>query len=134
VVIEWRTANGDYNRLPALVADLVVVGPQAAARAAREATSTIPIVIAMYDYDPMSFGLIESFAYPYFAISTTTKTPPRGRGLGRTLVSSSTSFFLSLVISAAYAVSPSPSQRRRSREARRWRVRRRKLQEPSPDR
>src|SRR5262245_16401224 len=71
VRLEYRRAEGHVERLPHLAQELVelkvnviVVGPQAAARAAREATSTIPIVIATYDYDPMTFGLIESFNRP----------------------------------------------------------------------
>jgi ABC-type uncharacterized transport system substrate-binding protein len=51
VVIEWRLADGDYARAPELVADLVqrkvdviVVDGTQAARAAVQATSTIPIV------------------------------------------------------------------------------------------
>jgi ABC-type uncharacterized transport system substrate-binding protein len=71
IKLEYRRAEGHVERLPRLAqelvelkVDVIVVGPQVAARAAREATSTIPIVIAMYDYDPMSFGLIESFSRP----------------------------------------------------------------------
>src|SRR5215471_14600450 len=52
VVIEWRTASGDYARLPALAADLVehkveviIVAGTVAAQAVKRATSSIPIVI-----------------------------------------------------------------------------------------
>ena len=52
MVIEWRSANGDYARVPELVADLVqrkvdviVVDSTVAAQAAKRATSTIPIVV-----------------------------------------------------------------------------------------
>lgn len=51
VVIEWRYAKGDYAQLPELVADLIqhkveliVVDSTPATRAAKRATSTIPIV------------------------------------------------------------------------------------------
>ena len=51
VVIEWRYDNGDYNRIPQLVADLIkhkveliVVDSTPATSAAKRATSTIPIV------------------------------------------------------------------------------------------
>jgi putative ABC transport system substrate-binding protein len=54
VVIEWRSANGDYARLPPLAADLVerkvdviVADTTPATRAAQRATSTIPIVMAI---------------------------------------------------------------------------------------
>jgi len=54
VVIEWRSAGGDYARVPELVADLVqlkvdvmVVVGTVAAQAAKRATSTIPIVLAV---------------------------------------------------------------------------------------
>src|SRR5262245_58448867 len=53
VVIEWRSANGDFALVPELVADLVgskvdvmVVDNTVATRAAKRATSTIPIVMA----------------------------------------------------------------------------------------
>ncbi len=70
VVIEWRLANGDYARAPELVADLVqrkvdviVVDGVQAARAAVQATSTIPIVMALVS-DPVGFGLVANLARP----------------------------------------------------------------------
>jgi putative tryptophan/tyrosine transport system substrate-binding protein len=70
VVIEWRSANGDYDRVPALVSDLVqskvdvivqdsTVGTEVTMRA----TSTIPIVMALV-LDPVGSGLVESLARP----------------------------------------------------------------------
>jgi ABC-type uncharacterized transport system substrate-binding protein len=54
VVIEWRSASGDYDRLPQLAADLVkrkvdviVVESTVAAQVAKRATSSIPIVLAV---------------------------------------------------------------------------------------
>src|SRR5437762_5721867 len=54
VVIEWRSANGDYKRAPELAAelvwrkvDVVVVESTPAAQAVKGATSTIPIVMAI---------------------------------------------------------------------------------------
>jgi putative ABC transport system substrate-binding protein len=70
VVIEWRAANGDYARVPALAADLVqrqvdviVADTTLAAQAARHATSTIPIVMALVA-DPVGSGLVASLAHP----------------------------------------------------------------------
>jgi hypothetical protein len=62
VVIEWRSANGDYARLQQLAADLVarkvdviVADTTPATQAARRATSTIPIVMAIVA-DPVGSG------------------------------------------------------------------------------
>jgi putative ABC transport system substrate-binding protein len=70
VVIEWRSANGSVALVPELVADLVrskvdvmVVDSTVATRAARRATSTIPIVMALVG-DPVGSGLVASLANP----------------------------------------------------------------------
>jgi hypothetical protein len=70
VVIEWRSANGDYARVSQLAADLVhgkvdviVVGSTVAAQAVQRATSTIPIVMAAVA-DPVGSGLVASLAHP----------------------------------------------------------------------
>ena len=70
VVIEWRSANGDYDRIPELAADLVqrkvdviVVESTVAARAVKRATSTISIVMAIVA-DPVGSGLVASLAHP----------------------------------------------------------------------
>ena len=69
IVIEWRYAEGKLDRLPALAAELVhlkvdviVTGGPANPRA-KEATSTIPIVMAQ-DNDPVGKGLVASLARP----------------------------------------------------------------------
>jgi len=70
VVLEWRSAEGNYAGVPSLVADVVrsnpdviVVEGTVAARAAKDATTTIPIVIAVAA-DPVGSGIVDSLAQP----------------------------------------------------------------------
>src|SRR5262249_21377369 len=71
LVIEWRFANGQVERLPALMAEVVrlqvdclAVGGILAAHAAKQATRTIPIVMLNASDDPVQHGLITSLARP----------------------------------------------------------------------
>jgi len=70
IVIEWRYAEGKPDRLPALAAelvhlkvDIIVTGGISATRAAKEATSTIPIVMTQ-DSDPVANRFVASLARP----------------------------------------------------------------------
>ncbi|MGH7772914.1 MAG: ABC transporter substrate-binding protein [Candidatus Binatia bacterium] len=70
IVIEWKSAEGKVDRLPALAAelarlrvDVIVTGGPTSTRATKEATSTIPIVMAM-DGDPVGNGFVASLARP----------------------------------------------------------------------
>jgi len=70
IVIEWRSAKGKLDRLPALAAELVrlkvvviVTAGPLPTRAAKEATTTIPIVMAQ-DPDPVGNGFVASLARP----------------------------------------------------------------------
>ncbi|MBI2753066.1 MAG: ABC transporter substrate-binding protein [Betaproteobacteria bacterium] len=70
LVIEWRSADGKAEPLPALAAELVRLGVDAivvaggpAASAARKATSSIPIILGSVN-DPVGSGLAQSLARP----------------------------------------------------------------------
>jgi len=70
IVIEWRSADGKVDRIPALSAELVqfkveiiVTGGGAVTRPVKEVTSTIPIVMAQ-DTDPVGNGFVASLARP----------------------------------------------------------------------
>jgi putative ABC transport system substrate-binding protein len=71
VIVEWRYGDGTQQRLTALAAELVripvdviVVAGPIPLRAAREATATIPIVMAASSADPVGDGVAASLARP----------------------------------------------------------------------
>jgi len=70
VVIECRSAKGDFNQIPKLAtdivkgkADVIVADSTLATRAFKRATSTIPIVMARVA-DPVGSGLVASLSHP----------------------------------------------------------------------
>jgi putative tryptophan/tyrosine transport system substrate-binding protein len=70
IVVEYRSAEGELDRLPELAAELVrlkveaivTTGPSVT-RAVKEATTTIPIVMG-FDTDPVGNGFVASLARP----------------------------------------------------------------------
>jgi putative ABC transport system substrate-binding protein len=69
--IEYRGAQGQVDRLPQLAkelvdlkADAIIVGAESFARAAKQATTTVPIVMVAFDYDPVAAGLVDSLNRP----------------------------------------------------------------------
>ena len=97
VAIEFRWAQGQYDLLPAMAADLVsrgvsvltTAGGDPAALAAKRATSTIPIVFGLGG-DPVSAGLVQSVNHPGGNATgvtlLTTLMEPKRLGLLRDLV------------------------------------------------
>jgi putative tryptophan/tyrosine transport system substrate-binding protein len=72
IAIEYKYAEGKFDRLPALAAELVrlkvdiivIAGGDSLVRAARNATNTIPIVMTGIGSDPVEAGFVQSLARP----------------------------------------------------------------------
>jgi putative ABC transport system substrate-binding protein len=86
IIIEWRSGEGKRDRLPALAAelvrlkvDLIVTAGPLVTRAAKEATSTIPIVMAQ-DPDPVGNGFVASLARPGGNITGLSRLAPELSG------------------------------------------------------
>lgn len=103
ITVEYRWALGQYDRLPALAAELIklhpalliAVGGDPSAVAAKKATATIPIVFGMGD-DPIKAGLVTSFGRPggnatgYTLL--TSELEPKRLGLLRDLLPGASAF------------------------------------------
>jgi putative tryptophan/tyrosine transport system substrate-binding protein len=99
IAIEFRWAEGRYDRLPVMAADLarrqvaaIAASATPSAVAAKGVTSTIPIIFAIGG-DPVKFGLVKSLARPdgnatginFFTVavgSKATRAPARACGEG----------------------------------------------------
>jgi len=103
VAIEYRFARGQYDRLPKMVADFVrrpvdvitTTGGEPAALAAKEATSSIPIVFTVGS-DPVKQGLAGSFNRPggnaTGIVLLTNQLDPKRLGLLRDMVPNASTF------------------------------------------
>jgi putative ABC transport system substrate-binding protein len=86
IIIEWRSPEGKRDRLPALAAelvrlkvDIIVTGGPSATRPAKNATSTIPIVMT-FDSDPVGNGFAASLAHPGHNITGLSNFEPELNG------------------------------------------------------
>jgi putative tryptophan/tyrosine transport system substrate-binding protein len=114
VAIEYRWAEGQYDRLPALAAELVsrrvaviaATGGEPAALAAKAATSTIPIAFVISG-DPLKVGLVASFNKPGGNVTgitlLTSAMEAKRLGLLRELVPNATS--IALLVNPNYPTS-----------------------------
>ena len=97
VTVEYRWADGRYDRLAAMAAELVArrvdvlvsTGGGPTATAAKEASSTIPVVF-ITGTDPVRSGLVSNFSHPAGNLTgvyiLTTELEPKRLGLLRELV------------------------------------------------
>ncbi len=91
IALEWRSAAGQDDLLPELLAelllrkvDIIVAGGPQATRAAKQATSTTPVVMVGGDPDPVAAGLVASMARPGGNLTGLATAPPellRGKQL-----------------------------------------------------
>src|SRR6516162_2702660 len=88
VTVEYHWLNGQYDRVPSLMADLVrrrvaviaTPGATPVAQAAKAATTTIPIVFGVGE-DPVKLGLVANLARPVEVDGTTFNLMERFGGL-----------------------------------------------------
>ncbi len=84
--VDWRWSEGRTERLPALAielvaleVDVIVASGTQAAQAAKQASRTIPIVLALSSY-PDRMGLVESLAHPGGNVTGLTSVAPELMG------------------------------------------------------
>ena len=89
IVVEYRSAEGELDRLPELAAELVrlkveiiVTSGPSVTRAVKEATTTIPIVMG-FDTDPVGNGFVASLARPGGTITGLSVVSPEISGKQR---------------------------------------------------
>ena len=86
--LDFRSAEGQAERLPALAAELVrrepdvlvTAGAFPTVRAVMDTTSTIPIVFPTYGGDPVADGIVASLARPGGNVTGLTSTAPESNG------------------------------------------------------
>jgi ABC-type uncharacterized transport system substrate-binding protein len=95
IVIEYRSAEGKLDRLPALApelvrlkVDIIVTDGSRSTRSAKEATTTIPIVM-LQDPDPVGNGFVASLAHPGGNITGLSDFAPEISGKGLELLKES---------------------------------------------
>jgi putative ABC transport system substrate-binding protein len=83
IVLEWRSTAGQDGLLAELLhgllrrkVDIIVAGGPQAARAAKHATNTTPIVMVGGDPDPVAAGLVASLARPGGNLTGVATAPP----------------------------------------------------------
>jgi putative ABC transport system substrate-binding protein len=90
IAIEYRNAEGKFDRLPELAAELVrvkvdiivVAGGVPVIRPVKDATNTIPIVMLGVPADPVEAGLVESLARPGGNVTGSQRSPESWRQSG----------------------------------------------------
>jgi putative ABC transport system substrate-binding protein len=88
IAIEFRSAEGHPERFPSIAADLVglkvdVLVPTVCGQmidAVRQATSTIPVVVAVCNDDMVETGIVKSLAHPGGNITGNSKLTPELAG------------------------------------------------------
>jgi putative tryptophan/tyrosine transport system substrate-binding protein len=122
IVVEYRYAEEKFDRLPALAAELVhlkvdviVTGGSGNTRAAKEATNTIPIVMAQ-DSDPVANGFVVSLARPGGNITGLATLAPEIGGKQLELLKEVVPKLARVAVLGAPSTTPGNAQQRREIE------------------